>query len=83
MGQNLCAPYDKMKRVEFNPPEGMRTPEGTQAGDTFESMATFQVKKDGRLCLVAIGDHTMPGYGEKDYDNPGDAVVDRYHAAMG
>lgn len=63
-----------MKRVEFTPPEGLRPPEGTEAGDTFESMATFQFKKDGRLCLVAIGDNKMPGYSDKD-----DPVVRKFH----
>lgn len=66
-----------MKRVEFTPPAGFGTPEGTQAGDTFEAMATFQLKKDGRMCLVAIGDHKMPGY-DKNKDDP----ASKYNAAM-
>lgn len=66
-----------MKKVEFTPPAGFATPEGTEAGKEFEAMATFQVKRDGRLCLVAIGDHKMPGYSDNEDD-----VVKKYHAAM-
>lgn len=66
-----------MKRIEFMPPDGMVLPEGTEAGKTFEAMATFQLKRDGRLCLVAIGDHKMPGYRDGDDDE----VVRKYHAA--
>lgn len=73
-----CAPLTKMKRVEFTPPEGFRVPEGTQPTDTFEAMATFQLKKDGRMCLVAVGDHKMPGY----KDGEEDSVAGRYHSAM-
>lgn len=66
-----------MKLVMFTPPEGVRAPEGKGAGDTFESMATFQIKPDGRMCLVAIGDHKMPGYSSKDFTSPdnGDVAV--------
>lgn len=66
-----------MKKVEFTAPAGFAVPEGTEPGKEFEAMATFQVKKDGRLCLVAIGDHKMPGYSDND-----DETVRKYHAAM-
>lgn len=66
-----------MKRVEFNAPVGFVSPEGIEAGKEFEAMATFQLKRDGRMCLVAIGDHKMPGYSDKD-----DETVRKYHAAM-
>lgn len=66
------------KRVEFSAPDGFRPPEGTQPTDTFEAMATFQYKKDGRLCLVAIGDHKMPGY----KDGEENSTAAKYHGAM-
>lgn len=73
-----------MKRVEFTPPKGFGLPEGKQAGDTFESMATFQIKKDGRMCLVAIGDSKMPGYEDKQAmkeRDEGGEMVSAYHTA--
>lgn len=80
-----------MKRVEFRPPAGFAVPEGsTEAGQEFESMAKFRVKANGQLCLIAIGDHPMPGYGNKDYmrgmrdmREDGNEVVAKYHQAMG
>lgn len=58
-----------MKRVEFKAPEGFTLPEGKQAGDTFEEVATFKIKPDGSLCLVELGDVKMPGYGEDTSDD--------------
>lgn len=75
-----------MKRVEFAPPKGFAVPEGTTEGQRFESMATFQVKKNGDLCLVAIGDSKMPGYEDKKestYRNEGAEVANAYRAQMG
>ncbi len=66
-----------MKRIEFTAPAGFGAPEGTQPGDTFEAMATFQLKKDGQMCLVAIGEHKMPGY-----DGAKDDPATKFHAAM-
>lgn len=75
-----------MKRVEFKPPDGMQLPEGKMSGERFESMATFQIKKNGDLCLVAIGEHDMPGYEEKNEPSrrdEGAEVVSAYRGAMG
>jgi hypothetical protein len=75
-----------MKRVEFHPPKGIALPEGKKAGDRFESMATFQIKGNGTLCLVAIGEQKMPGYEDKEspgYRDEGAEVVSAYHGAMG
>lgn len=74
-----------MKAVEFTPPKGFVGPEGKESGDTFESMATFKIKSNGRMCLVAIGDHKMPGYDkdkESTYRDEGGEVASRYHNAM-
>lgn len=71
-----------MKRVEFTPPEGLATPEGRNDGDTFEMMATFKIKKGGRLCLVAIGEHKMPGYDSNEPRDEGGEVASKYHNAM-
>lgn len=55
-----------MKRIEFKIPAGFTVPEGTSAGDDFQEMATFRVKPGGTMCLVAIGEHKMPGYGKDE-----------------
>lgn len=68
-----------MKLVEFSPPEGLAVPEGKTEGDTFESMATFRIKKNGKMCLVAIGDLKMPGYEDRD---EGGEVASKYRKAM-
>lgn len=73
-----------MKKVEFTPPKGFTPPEGLE---TFDSMATFQLKPNGRMCLVAIGDFKMPGY-DKKYkpENPGaesgERMSSRYREQM-
>lgn len=75
-----------MKRIEFMPPKGMQLPEGKMSGERFESMATFQIKKNGDLCLVAIGESKMPGYEDKkesEYRDDGSEVVSAYRGAMG
>lgn len=74
-----------MKRIEFKPPKGFMLPEGKQSGEQFESMATFQIKANGDLCLVAIGDSKMPGYEEKQessHRDEGGEVVSAYRGAM-
>lgn len=76
-----------MRRVEFKPPDGFMLPEGKASGDKFDSIATFQIKPNGTICLVAIGDYTMPGYEDKA-DNPtyrdeGAEVAAAYRGAMG
>lgn len=77
-----------MKKVEFKPPAGFAVPEGSnESGQEFEAMATFRVKANGQLCLVAIGDNPMPGYDTKDYTrnerDEGGEVAAKYHQAMG
>ena len=69
-----------MKRVEFKPPAGV-VPEGTMSGSTFEEVSTFRVKKNGDICLIAIGQKQMPGYSDKDYgDNKVMAEADKMDA---
>lgn len=74
------------KRIEFKIPEGFTVPEGTEAGGQFQEMATFQLKKNGTMCLVAIGEHKMPGY-EGKQSSPMHEMQDkasaRYGEAMG
>lgn len=75
------------KKIEFRLPPGLQVPDGIESGKTFESMATFQVQKGGRLCLKAIGEHSMPGYsddekGEQGPPRVGSDVASRYHAAL-
>lgn len=59
-----------MKRIEFKIPEGLTVPEGTQAGGQWQEMATFRLKKNGQMCLVAIGEHKMPGYENGKEESP-------------
>lgn len=75
-----------MKLIEFTPPKGMAIPEGKGSGDTFDSIATFRIKPDGKMCLVAIGDHKLPGY-DKDAMTDGgremgDKAASRYREKM-
>lgn len=75
-----------MKRVEFMPPKGFQLPEGKLKGERFESMATFQIKANGDLCLVALGESKMPGYEDKKesgHRDEGGEVVAAYRSAMG
>jgi hypothetical protein len=71
-----------MKRIEFKPPSGL-VPEGAEDGTEFEEVATFRVKKNGDICLVAIGEHQMPGYSGKGHDNDyGEKAANRYAEKM-
>jgi hypothetical protein len=54
-----------MKRVEFKPPKGWMPPEGMSSGDTFDQLCSFRMKANGDICLIAIGETPMPGYGDK------------------
>lgn len=79
-----------MKLIEFKMPKGFTLPEGTQAGNQFDEMATFRVKPNGDLCLVAVGDHKLPGYktGEEmpeaqPMKEMGDKAAGRYQQMMG
>lgn len=55
-----------MKKVEFKLPAGFQIPEGKKAGDDFESMAMFEIKENGEVCLAKIGDVPMPGYDDAE-----------------
>ncbi len=68
------------KRIEFDAPEGFSLPEGKQVGDDIEVMATIRVKPDGRLCLVEIDGHRMPGY--RDDEDDGKSYADASADAM-
>lgn len=71
-----------MKQIEFKPPAGL-VPEGSEEGTEFEEVATFRVKKNGEICLVAIGEHQMPGYGGKGHDDSyGEKASSRYAEKM-
>lgn len=76
------------KKVEFKIPGAFELPDGVEAGDEFESMATFELQKGGRLCLKAIGDTKMPDYDDDDgkqHKGPprsSDGVTQKYQEAM-
>lgn len=76
-----------MKRIEFKIPAGLTVPEGTEAGGQWQEMATFRLKKNGQMCLVAIGEHKMPGYEAQDESSPMHEMQEktsgRYGQAMG
>jgi hypothetical protein len=77
------------ERVEFKPPKGV-VPEDVQAGDTFDLVTTYRLKKNGEVCLIQIGEQKMEGYEEDEYqakEKPSREsygnVMDSMHAAMG
>lgn len=71
-----------MKLIEFKPPAGL-VPEGAEDGTTFEEVATFKVKSNGNICLVAVGEHQMPGYSDKGHDaSYGERAGQRYAEKM-
>lgn len=71
-----------MTRIEFKPPPGL-VPEGAEEGTEFEEVATFRVKKNGTICLVAIGENQMPGYdGKSSTQEYGERAGQRYTEAM-
>lgn len=53
----------RAKQVEFAAPPGT-VPEGTEAGEEFDLVCTFQTKDGGTVCLTKMGDTPMPGYGD-------------------
>lgn len=77
-----------MKLIEFKPPKDVAVPEGLASGETFSEMATFRLKPNGDLCLVAIGDAQLPGYDKKEAmhdDGMGESksrAMSRYHEKM-
>lgn len=77
------------KKIEFKMPKAYELPEGVEAGDEFESVATFELQKGGRLCLKAIGETKLDGYDEDDKDaqrkgppRSSDGVTQKYQEAM-
>lgn len=62
-------------------------PEGKTAGDTIEMMAEFQLKPNGKICLVSIEGNDMPGYKDDDdkkesYAMDGGKFAQSYMTAM-
>ena len=41
-------------------------PEGTEPGEDFDLVCTLRTRKDGKICLVRLGDVEMPGYRDKE-----------------
>lgn len=68
-------------KIEFKPPPGL-VPEGSEDGTEFEEVATFRVKANGDICLVAIGEHQMPGYDGKNSHDYGEKAGSRYVEKM-
>ena len=58
------------KKIEFALPRDFSPPDDAEPGEEFDVLATIQLKKDGRACLVAIDEHRMPGYKEGDKEEP-------------
>lgn len=50
------------KRIEFQLPSGFVIGENVGEGDEMDTLATIQIKKGGKACLVALDDYRMPGY---------------------
>lgn len=58
------------KYPEFQTPESYITPEGVKEGESFEDIATFKLKANGKICIVKVGD--SPLYANKKDDEPED-----------
>jgi len=56
---------------EFQPPESYILPEGLKDGETFEDIAQFKLKSNGKICLVKIGDAPILDEGKKDDEDYG------------
>jgi len=52
---------DMQKEVHLEVPEGFEVPEGVKAGDSFEAMSTYRLRKDGHICLEAVEGNPLPG----------------------
>lgn len=73
----------KGKKIEFSLPEGFVVPESSsKVGDKFETLATLEVKGDGRACLVAVDGYRMPGYTNGDDRSYEDAASQAMEADM-
>lgn len=53
--------------IEFKPPEGS-VPDSVRAGETFTLVCDFEVKGNGKVCMVKFGD-TDVGY-KADKESP-------------
>jgi len=56
---------------EFQPPESYILPEGLKDGETFEDIATFKLKKSGKICIIKVGDAPILDDGKKDDEDYG------------
>lgn len=72
--------FSNLMKLEFKAPAGL-APEGSEEGTEFEEVATFRVKKNGMICLVAIGDHQLPSYDKSEHEY-GEAAGRKYNEAM-
>ena len=71
----------KGKKIELTLPDGFVVPESSsKVGDQFETLATLEVKSDGKACLVAIDGYRMPGYTDGDDRSYEDAASDAMEA---
>ena len=71
----------KGKKIEFSLPEGFVVPESaSKAGDEFETLATIEIKSDGKACLVAIDGYRLPGYTNGDNRSYEDAAAESMEA---
>lgn len=55
---------DDSKKIEFMPPQDFSIPEGTEDGDMFDVVCSFQLNGN-KICLKMLGDAKMPGYDDK------------------
>jgi len=59
------------KYPEFSAPESYLIPEGIAEGETFEDIAQFKLKSNGKICLVKIGDAPILDDGKEEPDDYG------------
>jgi len=56
---------------EFQPPDSYILPEGLKDGESFEDIATFRLKKSGKICIIKVGDAPILDDGKEEPDDYG------------
>lgn len=69
--------YDK-KTIEFDPPAGYEPPEGIQVDQDYEGLATFRIKPDGTMCLIAVGGLPVSKSSQAPEKSTGEGMVDAF-----
>jgi len=64
-----------MKAIMFTLPDSVQVPDGKGPGDSFQAMATFQLKPNGKACLTEVDGEPLDGY-KSESETPNDEAND-------